>query len=211
MEKEEIIIHDILEGAKQLFSKYGLKKTTMDEIAKAAGKGKSTLYYYFPSKNEIFEAVVEDEMKNLIKKVRNAINNPTTAKKKMKAFLGTNLSSIIGCQNLSLVLKEDICNNMLQLLKIKQKYEQMQINMMKEIILGGVQSGEFRELGPEMIEKFSFALVASFRGLSSPLSISLSDFKYEEYFDVLVDIFIEGIGKKIQTGIGKEDLNEKTL
>ncbi len=34
----------------------------MEDIAKAAGKGKSTLYYYYTSKDEIFNAVIEDEM-----------------------------------------------------------------------------------------------------------------------------------------------------
>ncbi len=112
MLKDELIIRDILEGAKRLFSKHGLKKTTMEEIAEAAGKGKSTLYYYFPGKTEIFEAVVEDEMKNHIQKVRKAINSVTTAKEKMKAFLGTNLSSIIGYQNLKKVVKEELFDGM---------------------------------------------------------------------------------------------------
>lgn len=167
----------------------------MEEIAQAAGKGKSTLYHYFPGKAEIFEAVVEDEMKNHIQKVRQAINKATTAKQKMKAFLGTNLASIIGFQNLSTVVKEEFFDGMKKLHQIKQKYDQTQVDMMKEIITGGVQSGEFRELPADMIEKCSFASVAAFRGLSSPLSVTSCDFKSEEYFDVLVDTIVDGIGR----------------
>ncbi len=196
MLKDELIIRDILEGAKRLFSKHGLKKTTMEEIAEAAGKGKSTLYYYFPGKTEIFEAVVEDEMKNHIQKVRKAINSVTTAKEKMKAFLGTNLSSIIGYQNLKKVVKEELFDGMKKLHEVKQKYDQTQVDMMKEIITGGVQSGEFRELPPEMIEKCSFASIAAFRGLSSPLAVTLCDFKSEEYFNILVDTLVDGIGNR---------------
>ncbi|MBW7869919.1 MAG: helix-turn-helix transcriptional regulator, partial [Flavobacteriia bacterium] len=38
MEKDEIVIQDIINGAKKLMQQYGLKKTTMEDIAKAAGK-----------------------------------------------------------------------------------------------------------------------------------------------------------------------------
>ena len=59
MEKEEIIVRETIESAKKLFQQFGLHKTTMEDIAKSAGKGKSTLYYYFKSKDEIFDKVIE--------------------------------------------------------------------------------------------------------------------------------------------------------
>ena len=43
------------------------RKTTMDEIAQAARKGKSSIYYYFTSKEDIFRAIVEKETKMLRK------------------------------------------------------------------------------------------------------------------------------------------------
>ena len=55
MTKEEIIVQEVLNGAKQLMQQYGLKKTTMEDIAKSVGKSKSTLYYYFKDKEEIFD------------------------------------------------------------------------------------------------------------------------------------------------------------
>ncbi|RLD78380.1 MAG: TetR/AcrR family transcriptional regulator, partial [Bacteroidetes bacterium] len=58
---QDDIKENILDVAQSIFRKYGFKKTTMDEIAKAARKGKSTLYYYFKSKEEIFAAVIEKE------------------------------------------------------------------------------------------------------------------------------------------------------
>lgn len=47
--KDELLKEKILTGADMLFQKYGLTKTTMEDIAREAGKGKSTLYYYFKS------------------------------------------------------------------------------------------------------------------------------------------------------------------
>ena len=44
-EKGDRVREEILVQAQILFQQYGLKKTTMDEIAAACGKAKSTLYH----------------------------------------------------------------------------------------------------------------------------------------------------------------------
>jgi AcrR family transcriptional regulator len=50
----------------QLFSKYGLKKTTIDDISKAAGIGRGTFYLFYKSKEELFMSIIE-EMEEAIK------------------------------------------------------------------------------------------------------------------------------------------------
>ncbi|PKN72465.1 MAG: TetR/AcrR family transcriptional regulator, partial [Deltaproteobacteria bacterium HGW-Deltaproteobacteria-10] len=60
MNKDEEVKQAIKAAAKRVFAKWGLNKTTMEDIAGEAGKGKSTLYYYFKSKEEIFETVAID-------------------------------------------------------------------------------------------------------------------------------------------------------
>ena len=70
MTKDEIIIQAIIDAAKKLIQQYGLNKTTMEDIAKAAGKGKSTLYYYFKSKEDIFDEVIKQEMDDFFGQVK---------------------------------------------------------------------------------------------------------------------------------------------
>ena len=53
---------NILKIAQEIFSKYGYKKTTLDDIANAVRKGKSSLYYYFDSKEDLFQAVIMKEV-----------------------------------------------------------------------------------------------------------------------------------------------------
>ncbi|UCF60161.1 MAG: TetR/AcrR family transcriptional regulator [Anaerolineaceae bacterium] len=54
--------HRIFNVAARLFLKQGYHETSMREVAEAAGMGKSTLYDYFPSKEEILLYFVEQEM-----------------------------------------------------------------------------------------------------------------------------------------------------
>ncbi len=92
--KEELMKATILESAKGLFQKYGLAKTTMEDIAKSIGKGKSTLYYYFATKEDIFEAVLLQEKASMIAQIQNAIDGEETAKGKLKAFASTIIEAI---------------------------------------------------------------------------------------------------------------------
>jgi len=59
MEKSEEKKNILLQVAQSIFARFGLFKTTVDEIAKAARMGKSSIYYYFRSKEDIFKAVLE--------------------------------------------------------------------------------------------------------------------------------------------------------
>ena len=52
----------IMNAAIKLFSEKGFKNTSVDELAKMAGVGKSTIYGYFQTKNEIFLAFCEDQI-----------------------------------------------------------------------------------------------------------------------------------------------------
>jgi AcrR family transcriptional regulator len=56
----------IIESATKYFSKYGFHKTTMDEIAKHIHKAKGVLYYYFKSKEVLFNEVLKQEL-NIVK------------------------------------------------------------------------------------------------------------------------------------------------
>ena len=51
----------ILDGARKVFMDLGFDGASMNEIARAAGVSKGTLYVYFADKNRLFEAIVEDE------------------------------------------------------------------------------------------------------------------------------------------------------
>ena len=67
MNKDEINRANIIEASKAVFRQYGYEKVTMNDIADAAGKGRSTLYYYFNNKYEVFEQVAIEEYSAILK------------------------------------------------------------------------------------------------------------------------------------------------
>jgi AcrR family transcriptional regulator len=63
--------NQIIKAAAQLFHRFGYGKTSLDDIAREAGLGKGTIYYYFESKEDIFFEVAKfhaEEFYNLLLK-----------------------------------------------------------------------------------------------------------------------------------------------
>lgn len=56
----------ILEAALVVFSEKGFVGASMDDIAAAAGISKPTLYQYFPSKDELFTAMMSQERDHML-------------------------------------------------------------------------------------------------------------------------------------------------
>lgn len=67
-------------AAQILFSSQGIEATTMNDIAKAAGYSKATLYVYFESKEEIISLLVFESMKKLYDYITKALEAKTDTK-----------------------------------------------------------------------------------------------------------------------------------
>lgn len=73
---------NIASAASILFMKKGIAATSMDDIAKAAGYSKATLYVYFENKEEIVGILVLNSMKKLYDYIALALAQQETTKKK---------------------------------------------------------------------------------------------------------------------------------
>ena len=51
----------LLDAARDVFEEYGARRANVDDIARAAGISRSTLYRRFPNKEALLEAVVDRE------------------------------------------------------------------------------------------------------------------------------------------------------
>lgn len=208
LQKDDVVVKEIINGARILFEKFGLRKTTMEDIAKEVGKGKSSLYYYFPSKYEIFEAVVNQETAELFAQAQLAIDCCCSAREKLKAYSRVRLCSIQKLGNLSKVVKEDLIDNMAVIMKIKKKHEVNQFNLIKEIIAEGIKSHEFDPAHENNIDLLAFLFVAAFRGIALPMCMDEGTPELSRRADTIVDVMVEGIGNRSVNGKYCEHLAE---
>ena len=71
----------LIEVAINVIGRFGIKKTALDDIAKAAGMATPSLYYYFPNKNELVRAALSSVTTSLIAEVEQVVSssaNPVT-------------------------------------------------------------------------------------------------------------------------------------
>ena len=83
----------ILAGAEELFSRFGIKNVTMDEIARHLGMSKKTIYLHYIDKNKLVQEVVnrmiqahDHQCKEFESKSENAINEIFLIMNYMNAF-----------------------------------------------------------------------------------------------------------------------------
>ena len=71
MEKRE----EILKAAQVLFSQFGLKKVTTDDISNMSSISKATIYKYYHNKKEIYGDVIRLEFEQLMTMIRDAVES----------------------------------------------------------------------------------------------------------------------------------------
>ncbi len=194
MLKEEIIRGEFIEAAGHLFQQYGMQKTTMEDIAKALGKGKSTLYYYFANKDEIFEAVVLKEIDDVYTAVYRNVSEFKTVREKIASYALNSFSEIkkkpILYKLVCGELKGNLNNRMSTL---REKWDIKEIGILKEILELGVKSGEFSRITNEDADVLAHILVSALRGIEIDLFIENKLPELEFQVDLLVGIIIRGL------------------
>jgi AcrR family transcriptional regulator len=77
----------ILDAALSVFAEHGIDAAKLEEIAARAGVSKGTIYLYFPSKEELFRAVIRQKIGPLIANADLLIGTEGTAEQQIRAYL----------------------------------------------------------------------------------------------------------------------------
>lgn len=64
----------ILDGAKRVFVEQGFEAASMNDITRAAGVSKGTIYVYFENKEDLFGYMIERERRRITETVRHALD-----------------------------------------------------------------------------------------------------------------------------------------
>jgi AcrR family transcriptional regulator len=192
VKKDEIRIK-IVSVAAKIFTRYGFRKTTMDEIAVATRKGKSSIYYYFPSKEEIFKAVVEkeaDELKSDLVKEISQIEDPI---EQLRAYILFRMHKMKTLTNFYAAVKSDYLNHLEFIEKIRKNYDQNEVKIVTQILVKGMKDKKFvvEDAGLSAV-----AIVTAMKGLEIPLFINKDHGNIENRLDNLIKILFYGLVKR---------------
>lgn len=95
MKNIEEVRNDIIVAAEKHFSLLGFEKTTLDDITGENGRTKTSIYYHFKNKHEIFKSVIEKEFESVRDRLQKVLDSSTDNHiESMKEYLRTRLESI---------------------------------------------------------------------------------------------------------------------
>ena len=183
VKEKEIIRKTLVIKGRELFSKYGLKKTSITELTNAAGIAQGTFYSFFDSKEELYFEILEQEESNSAKYLENIVKSSKSAKESIRKIINCTfdlfernqfLRRIFESKDYDLILRK-LPNNKLEnhqkndtlrvlntIISIKQKTEL--IDTPPEVIAGllrGITILSFhkdeigRDIYPEVVELLS--------------------------------------------------------
>ena len=176
--------------ARGIFGLFGFRKTTMDEIAQAAHKGKSSIYHYFKSKEQIFQAVVEKESYVLKEEITKAIKQQDTPQKKLRAYVMTRMQILNRLANYYSALRDEYLEHYSFIEKLREKHLKDEVKMIKQILKKGVEQGIF---SIENLELTAQAIVTALKGFEYPCIMENDVSKTKRSVDSLLGTLFHGI------------------
>ncbi|WP_262899548.1 TetR/AcrR family transcriptional regulator [Chryseosolibacter histidini] len=193
LSKDELIRAEVLNAARGLFQRFGLFKTTMEDIAKAAGKGKSTLYYYYQSKDEIFDSVIKEDMEEVFNSVKYAVEQASTAEEKLRNFTSSKIRAISQKAALYSIVFGEISENPQLIKKLKKSYEERELELLRGILSFGIARQELKKISDETLEDVSYIILSSLRGIEMGLLEDNRAKKMGDRLDFVLDLMCHGI------------------
>lgn len=179
----------LIEVARELFAHKGLEATTMNDIAAASGRGRRTLYTYFRNKEEIYYAVIEEELARLSQNMSAVLDMDVPPEEKLFKLIYTHLQAIRETVARNGTLRAEFFRNIWMVEKVRRTFDGEEHRVLTAILQQGVDSGRFRVMHVGLM---SDIIHCTIKGLEVPyiydrLGVGLSE---DETYPMVKDILM---------------------
>ncbi len=155
----------LINTARELFAEKGVNNTTMNDISVRSGKGRRTLYVYFKSKEEVYTAVIEQELALLINNLEVIVNKDINPERKIIEYIVTRLNTINEIVNRNGSLRSVFFNNILEVTKARQKINSYELAFLRRILQEGINKKVF---AVDNVEIASQMILYALQGIEVP-------------------------------------------
>lgn len=176
-----------------MFSQFGLKKVTTDDIAKRATVSKATVYRYYHNKQEIFDDVVDHEIGLLLSAVTEAVDAETTAVSKLRSYLLSKMGKLRQLTNLLYVTHEAWSDHWPHGTDVQNRILEKQKEIVAGILEYGNTSGELQVRNVGLTAQI---MVVSLQSIEFRWVFGSPDVALPVYVDHMLDAIINGIKRR---------------
>jgi len=198
--QEDLLPEQILKAAMQLYQQHGIKKVTMDDVAKMVGKTRSSLYYYYKNRDEIFDAVMVMLLREIIDEIHQAMDKAQNTKDKIKAFCLAKVKTSEERKALYFAIEsetniDEISRHSKVMMDLHKQLMQLESSLLKKTLSLAIKSEEVRTLKPKESEMLIFILLSGIRGIKREMSYDNNFGKLDYAVNTLVDMAMQWLHK----------------
>ncbi|MEC9435538.1 MAG: TetR/AcrR family transcriptional regulator, partial [Pseudomonadota bacterium] len=174
--------------ATRLFAGKGFDKTSLQDIADEAGLTKAAVYYHFPDKARLYEAVVVSRLAENYAQVLAAVDLADGPLGKLEAFVRTSARRIdedragwVASSSIYRALgPQDLAP---AILAGRDRLERL----LREIIAGAVEAGELRDIDPAMLGRLLYSALNHIPRWHSPTGRLSAEMVAMQYLDMVIE------------------------
>ncbi|MCB2194227.1 MAG: TetR/AcrR family transcriptional regulator [Bacteroidetes bacterium] len=194
MQKQEAVIKNpkdnIIVVALRVFGRLGVYKTTMNDIAKAAKKGRRTIYQYFKSKEEIYQAVLEKETAKMVVPMKAIVKSELKPEEKLRSYAHQRIASIYKIAENHHAFKVGFIHNDKVILKLRKRFDRFDSELLLKIIEEGIQEGVFKGNDSELMVK---NIQVGLRGMEIDFIKNNLNENCKKQLDLYIEMITKGI------------------
>jgi len=182
-----------IEVARSLFARKGVENTTMNDIAAASDKGRRTIYTYFKSKREIFNAVIESESDDLLQNLSAIVSKPISPEQKLREYVSTRMETMRQIVSRNCSLRAGFFRDVRKVDRARAVISRKEIKMLMRILHEGVVLGIFDI--PD-IKEWAIIITNSIQGFDVPyIRNNLTEYGIDknDMSRMIADLILNGV------------------
>lgn len=153
----------ILDTAADIFALSGFAGARMDEIARAAGVNKATIYYHIGNKEALYARVLHDVFGNTAETISASIQQCGSAEEKLKAYLWGIIRTVDSHPHVPAIMMREMASGGNHFPEIALKDIVRMFSMLAEILEEGRRQGLFIRTFPPFVHFMAVGSVIFFR------------------------------------------------
>lgn len=182
-----------IEVARQLFARKGVENTTMNDIASASDKGRRTIYTYFKSKRDIFNAVIESETDTIMAHLRLILAKPIPPDEKIREYISIRFDTMRDIVGRNGSLRAGFFRDVRKVDRARRIISNKETALLSEILYEGKSSGDFNI---ENVKQMAIIIINAVHGLVVPYirdNFASDGITREMIKDSLTNLILNGI------------------
>ncbi|PWN58011.1 TetR/AcrR family transcriptional regulator [Chryseobacterium viscerum] len=194
--EQDQLSQQILETASGLYLKYGLKKVTMDDISRALGKSRTSIYYYYKNREEVFQAVLENLIKEVISEIDANMKKIKTFEGKIHEFCLAKVKTSEERSSFFRAIEAGMDNEekSKHITDAHNRMMEAERNLLLTLFSTSMNNGEIPKIAIEEQETIVFILQSSIRGIRREMGLKNNFENLNNTVNTLTSMVIKHIG-----------------